>query len=942
MAEITGAQVLGAIKAGVRKVKQKVQGGSGGNDSKFFTTTKKGEIHELRTALRSSNFNTQKDAVKKVIAAMTVGKDVSSLFTDVLNCMQTENIELKKLVYLYIMNNAKSNPELAILAVNTFKKDTRHENALVRALAVRTMGCIRVESVTEYLCEALQKCLTDHNPYVRKTAAICVAKLYDISPDLVEVQGFIDALLELISDPNPTVVANAVAALADIKESSGEEVLEVDTAVLQKLLAALNECTEWGQVFILDSLAEYTPADESEAESIIERVVPRLKHANSAVVLSAVKVVMQYMEVIPSADAIRALCRKMAPPLVSLLCGVGEFPEIQYVALRNINLIVQKRPAMLTSDIKVFFCKYDDPIYVKMEKLEIIIKLVSDRNVEQVLMEFKEYAREVDVEFVRKSVRAIGRCAIKLARSAERCINVLLDLVQTHKQVDYVVQEAIIVIKDVFRKYPNDYEQIIGTLCENLTKLVEPEAKGAMIWIIGEYAERIDNADELLEYFLESFDDEPISVQLQLLTAVVKLYLKKPDEETGHEMVTLVLNKSTENSDDPDLRDRGYVYWRLLVADPDAARAVVLAERPVISDDTSAIEPEMLDVLISNLSTLSAIYHKPPEAFVKDTSRVRGAEDDDDSLDDSDDDYDSDEGQEDMLGGSGSSAAPAAAAAPAGDLLGDLLSDLGGSSAAAAPAAPAASSGGGGFPADLTLGPLVPPKAGSGCGVKGALMLNEDLAIALEFHNRTAAAFTTFMIKVNQNCYGLKPVDGTITANVAANGVGRVVVPLMFHASAVNSAAPPKHLQVAMKNSANGSVMKFTIPFPGLKPVLGSLLNHAYTADGALEKSAFLQMWQSFDDSMESSTPISSVYDVSTITDVMAAKNIFQIAKRRLNKGTPQESTCVYFSLKLNGGGNVLIELTFAPDGSTTLCTKTEHQDLVQVVQKSLKLLLSK
>ena len=111
-------------------------------------------------------------------------------------------------------------------------------------------------------------------------------------------------------------------------------------------------------------------------------------------------------------------------------------------------------------------------------------------------------------------------------------------------------------------------------------------------------------------YFLDSFDDEPTSVQLQLLTAVVKLYLKKPDDESGHEMVTLVLNKATENSDDPDLRDRGYVYWRLLVADPDAARAVVLAERPVISDDTSAIEASTLDMLISNLSTLSAIYHK--------------------------------------------------------------------------------------------------------------------------------------------------------------------------------------------------------------------------------------------------------------------------------------------------------------------------------------------
>ena len=66
----------------------------------------------------------RKDAVKKVIAAMTVGKDVSSLFTDVVNCMQTENLELKKLVYLYLINYAKSQPDLAILAVNTFVKVT--------------------------------------------------------------------------------------------------------------------------------------------------------------------------------------------------------------------------------------------------------------------------------------------------------------------------------------------------------------------------------------------------------------------------------------------------------------------------------------------------------------------------------------------------------------------------------------------------------------------------------------------------------------------------------------------------------------------------------------------------------------------------------------------------------------------------------------------------
>lgn len=76
---------------------------------------------------------------------------------------------------------------------------------MIRALAVRTMGCIRVDKITEYLCEPLRKCLKDEDPYVRKTAAVCVAKLYDINAQLVEDQGFLDMLRDLLSDSNPMV-----------------------------------------------------------------------------------------------------------------------------------------------------------------------------------------------------------------------------------------------------------------------------------------------------------------------------------------------------------------------------------------------------------------------------------------------------------------------------------------------------------------------------------------------------------------------------------------------------------------------------------------------------------------------------------------------------------------------------------------------------------------
>lgn len=78
----------------------------------------------------------------------------------------------------------------------------------------------------------------------------------------------------------------------------------------------------------------------------------------------------------------------------------------------------------------------------------------------------------------------------------------------------YVVQEAIIVIKDIFRRYPGQYERVIPTLCENMDMLDEPESKAAIIWVIGQFANRIDNADELLDDLVYNFMEEPTEVRM--------------------------------------------------------------------------------------------------------------------------------------------------------------------------------------------------------------------------------------------------------------------------------------------------------------------------------------------------------------------------------------------------------------------------------------------
>jgi AP-2 complex subunit beta-1 len=310
------------------------------------------------------------------------------------------------------------------------------------------------------------------------------------------------------------------------------------------------------------------------------------------------------MNYIADEKQVSSLSRKLYPPLVTLL---NKGPEVQYLALRNAILILQKRPEVLRSDIRVFFCKYNDPIYVKVTKLELIFMLATTENISVVLTELREYATEIDVHFVRKAVRAIGKLAIKIESAARQCIDTLLELVNA--KIPYIVQEATVVIRNIFRKYPNQYESIITTVIEKVDDLDEPEAKAAIIWIIGQYADRIDQSDELLKDYLSTFHDEPIEVQLALLTATVKLFILRPTKASA--LVPQVLKWCTEETDDPDLRDRGYMYWRLLSTDPATAKKVVMGAKPPITAESEKLDQSTLEELCLNVGTLATVYLKP-------------------------------------------------------------------------------------------------------------------------------------------------------------------------------------------------------------------------------------------------------------------------------------------------------------------------------------------
>eukprot|EP00755_Sulcionema_specki_P011535 Sspe_Gene.7767::Locus_2635_Transcript_2_3_Confidence_0.500_Length_2088::g.7767::m.7767/K12392/AP1B1; AP-1 complex subunit beta-1 len=594
------------------KLQQELHKRTRKSDSRFFTTTKRGELHELKEDLNSSDKDRQKSAVKKIIAMMTLGRDVSQLFTDVVKLSRTTNMEIKKLVYLYIMANAKLQPDKAILAVNTFVQDTQNESPIIRALAIRTMLCVRVANVTDYCCPPLRGALKDKDPYVRKTAVLGVVKMFHTDPKLCEEQDFLNELQALVSDSVPSVVANVVLALTEIMENSSHS-FPVTGGLVSKLLNALEGCSEWGQVAVLDFISRYR-AKADEAESIIARVIPRLQHVNASVVLSAIRCIVRNLGVITDDEKRRTVSSKLSPPLVTLMLGD---PETQFITLRNIQIIIQKYPQVLAKEVKVFFCKYTDPAYVKLEKLKVLMRLLTEKNADILFRELEEYSGEVDPVFVRRSILAIGSCGVKLASCSQKALALLRKLAKEAK-APQILSNVLVAAKDILRKHPTMSSHFFdGEIVELLdAESLDPEGSLAMLWFAGEYSGEL-NAREYLDYYVRQFHDLTAPVQLALLTSTVKVFLKS--STANEDILQTVLQKATTETENPDLRDRAYMYWRLLSNEKHASMIMnfmVGQKKPPVRADTDELDESWLNELIPCLNTLASVYHKPPSSFI--------------------------------------------------------------------------------------------------------------------------------------------------------------------------------------------------------------------------------------------------------------------------------------------------------------------------------------
>ncbi|KAK4311786.1 hypothetical protein Pmani_016742 [Petrolisthes manimaculis] len=587
---------------------------------------------DLKQMLDSNKDGLKLEAMKRIIGMVAKGRDASELFPAVVKNVVSANLEVKKLVYVYLVRYAEEQQDLALLSISTFQRALKDPNQLIRACALRVLSSIRVPVIVPIMMLAIKDAVTDMSPYVRKTAAHAIPKLYNLDPE--QKEELIKVIEKLLSDKTTLVVGSAVMAFEEVCP----ERIDLIHKNYRKLCNLLVDVEEWGQVIIINMLTRYARTqfvdpnagvdvnekekpfyeDEEEEEEdedneetlskrskpmdpdhrlLLRNAKPLLQSRNAAVVLGVAQL---YQHVAPASEV-----WLVGRALVRLL---RSHREVQAVVLTNIASMSTRRKDMFEPYLKSFFVRSSDPTHIKALKLEVLTNLATDANISVILREFQTYIGSSDKEFVAATIQAIGRCASNIREVTDTCLSGLVCLLSNRDES--VVGESVVVIRKLLQSETVGHKDIISHMARLVDNIKIPMARASILWLLGEYCDKVPKiAPDVLRKMAKTFVTEDDIVKLQILTLATKLFLTNPKQTRLLCQYVYNLAKYDTNY---DIRDRARL-TRALVFPPQGhednklakhAKKIFLATKPPPVQQSSFKDRDQFQ-----LSTLSHLIN---------------------------------------------------------------------------------------------------------------------------------------------------------------------------------------------------------------------------------------------------------------------------------------------------------------------------------------------
>lgn len=526
-------------------------------ESSYTHYSKNLSTQQLRNLLNSRNSREVKDAMKRILSILASNDtsiDIEEFFSDVVKNISSDDIKVKRMVYLYLLRYAEKDQNLALLSVNAIQKTLGDSNPDVRAFSLKALSDIKIPSLTPIVLLSVRKLIVDPSPVVRSEVLYTLMKLYRWKRNELE-EDIIDLYTGLLCDSDPKVISSVLVVF---KECFPDR-LELLHGHYRYFCQILKKLDSWAQSYLIETLIRYCkryiikpmvvdisssdrssncvplpdkynqimfPVYELRMDKDLELFISSLKilrfSTNPVVIISCCNAFFQ----LTTPNDFR---NSGFPDVLTNIAIASSNVGVKSLLLQSILLYSKLDSTLFQQFNREFLPFPSDDTTIVCLKLEILATLINDTNVEFILRELKKIVKHQKNEKIiivaSQTMASCGKLSVTLE---SHIMKWFIKVIETEKSglTNNILDCFVNIIRELVSANPRRHLKFILKLADLLTTnhVRADNARAGIIWLFGEIAGiEFKICPDIVRILINGFVDEGPESRRQLILLSAKL-----------------------------------------------------------------------------------------------------------------------------------------------------------------------------------------------------------------------------------------------------------------------------------------------------------------------------------------------------------------------------------------------------------------------------------
>lgn len=449
--------------------------------------TTRSDTGSLRVALEKGADDDKIRAMKEILSLTLAKESMPSLLMDIIRfVLPSKNKQLKKLLHAYWEvvpkhdDQGKLRHEM-ILVVNAIRNDLQHPNEFVRGSTLRLLAKFTDIELLDPLVPTIRQCLEHRHAYVRKNAVFCILGIAENEVTAHLIPDASELLFAFINAENDaTCQRNAFVALARLDRTPAY-------TFFHGVYANISAADETLQLALIDFAAK----DAIETPELTDMYVQILANWLTQAPEMSTSVRYETANALAHLTGDREVLTTVGAAYIDIAVKESD-TSVKITALNRVSdLADDDSLSSLVMDVLLVLPTQD--IAVRKTALDLALKLVSNRTVEQVLRLLKkELANSIGQqydsadEYRHAIVDTIDNIALRFKEFAGEVVGLLLEFIGELSSASAL--EVMTFVKEFLELHTEKRESIVTQLVESLPSIHSSRAYLSALWVLGEYS----------------------------------------------------------------------------------------------------------------------------------------------------------------------------------------------------------------------------------------------------------------------------------------------------------------------------------------------------------------------------------------------------------------------------------------------------------------------